>query len=283
MISLLSKLKFYGIGNKDLTLYQSYLDNRYCRTAIYNDSENSKKVSNWAKVRHGVPQGSVLGPLLFLLYVNDLPKIINKTSAPIIFADDTSILFAHSNLIDLNKNIHIVFTTLNKWLRANQLSLNFNKTNYVQFATKRSMSVNLKIGFDNNFITNSSYTKFLVVTMNNTLSWNNHIDFLMKKVSTACYIIRNSKTYVSALSLKMIYYAFFHSAVSFGIIFWGNSLHSSIIFRIKKKVIRIMEGCGNRVSCRNLFNKLQILPSTSQYILPLLMSVVQKFFFSNKQ
>jgi hypothetical protein len=108
---LLSKMKFYGISDKDLTLYQSYLDNRYCRTATYNDSENSNKVSNWAKVRHGVPQGSVLGPLLFLLNINVLPKIINKTSASMIFADDTSILFAHSNLMDFNKNIHIVFTT----------------------------------------------------------------------------------------------------------------------------------------------------------------------------
>ena len=59
--------------------------------------------------------------------------IINKISAPIIFADEISILFAHSNLIHLNKNLHRVFTTLNKWLRANQLSLNFNKTNYVHF------------------------------------------------------------------------------------------------------------------------------------------------------
>ena len=213
---LLPKMKFYGISDKDLTLYQSYLDNRYCRTAIYNDSKNSNKVSNWAIVRHGVPQGSVLGPLLFLLNINVLPRIINKTSASIIFADDTIILFAHSNLIDFNKNIHIVFTTWNEWLRANQLPLNFNKTKYVHFTTKRNMTVNplnaklnpichllallgahhilnvsriminLKTGFNNNFITNSSYTKFLGVTMDNTLSWNNHIDLLVKKLSTSC-------------------------------------------------------------------------------------------------
>jgi len=258
----LSKLKFYGISDKAFQLYQSYLGNRYCRTAIYNDSENSNRVSNWARVRHGVPQGSILGPLLFLLYINDLPKIINKTSAPIIFADDTSILFALSNPTGFNKNICIVFITLNKWLRANQLSSNFNKTNYVHFTTKRNMSVNLKIGFDNNFITNSSYTKFL----NNTLSWNNHIDLIMKKLSKACYIIRNVKTYMSVSSLQVIYYTFFYSVMSYGLTFWGNLLLSSIIFRIQKKAIRIMEGCGNRVSCRNLFKKLQILPLTSQYM-----------------
>jgi len=71
------------------------------------------------------------------------------------------------------------------------------------------MLVNLQIGFNNNFITNSFYTKFLGVTMNNTLTWNNHIDLLVKKLRKACYIIRNAKTYISAPSLKMIYYAFF--------------------------------------------------------------------------
>jgi hypothetical protein len=150
---LLSKLKFYGIDNKYFRLYQSYLNNRYCRTAISNGSENGNKVLHWAKVRHGVPQGSVLGTLLFLLFINDLPKIINKTSTPIIFADDTSILFAHPKLIDLSKNI---LTTLNKWLTANQLSLNFNKTNYVHFTTKRNITTNLEIGFNNKFIKNSS-------------------------------------------------------------------------------------------------------------------------------
>ena len=197
-----------------------------------------------------------------------MPQIINKTSTPIIFVNDTSILFANSDITTFN-NIHIVFAILNKWLRANQLSLNFHKTNYVHFTTKRNMSVSLKIGFNNNFITNSSYTKFLGVTMNNTLYWNNHIELTIKKLSKTCYIIRKAKAHMSVSSLKVIYHAFFHSVLSYGIIFWGNTLYSSKIFRIQKKAIRIMEGCQNRVSCRNLFKKFEILPLISQYILSL--------------
>jgi hypothetical protein len=219
-----------------------------------------------------------------LLYINDLPKIINKTSACRIFADDTSISFTHSNLIDFNKNISIAFTTLNKWLGANQLSLNCNKTNYVHFKTKRNMSVNLKIGFNNNFIANSFYTKLLGMTMNNTLSWNNHTDLLVKKLSKACYITRNAKIYMSAPSLKMIYYTlFFHSVMSYETIFCGNWLHSAIDFRLQKTVIRIMECCGNRVSCRSLFKKLHILPLKSQYMLSLLTFLVQNKTFFNKK
>jgi hypothetical protein len=116
--------------------------------------------------------------------------------------------------------------------------------------------------------------------MNNTLSWNNHIDLVVKKLSKTCYIIRNAKTYISAPSLKMISYAFFHSVMSYGIIFWGNSWHSSIIFILQKELIRIMEGCGNTASCRSLFKKFRILPLKSQYMLSLLMFVVQiKHFF----
>jgi len=124
---------------------------------------------------------------------------------PIIFADDTSILFTHSNLIDLNININKVFETLNKWLIANELSLNFNKTKLVHFATKRNMTVNFKIGFNNKLITNSTHTKFLGMTMNNTLSWNNHSDSIVKKLSRACYIIRNAETCMSVSSLRINY------------------------------------------------------------------------------
>jgi len=112
--------------------------------------------------------------------------------------------------------------------------------------------------------------------MDNILSWKHHIDLLNKKLCMACYIIRNVKAYMSALSLKMIYHTFFHSAMRNGIIFWGNLSHSSTIFRLqkKKRQLELWKDVGT-VSCRNLFKKLQILSLTSQCILSLLMFVVQ--------
>jgi hypothetical protein len=118
---LWSKLKYYGITGKDHALYESYLSNRYIRTVIHKSDVNTLS-SDWLHVRQGVPQGSVLGPLLFLLYINDLPKILNKFSTPIIFADDTSILFSHSNVNDLNRNIRITIEILNGWFRANEMN-----------------------------------------------------------------------------------------------------------------------------------------------------------------
>ena len=120
--------------------------------------------------------------------------------------------------------------------------------------------------------------------MSNNLSWNNHSDLTMKKLNKSCYIIRNAKTYVCFI-IKSDLLCFFNLVMSYGIIFWEKLSHTSINFRIKKKAIRIMEGCGNRVSCRNLFKKLQIWPLTSQYMLSLLMFVVQNknLFLTNNE
>jgi hypothetical protein len=102
-------LEFYGITGRDNVLYKSYLNDRYQRVLIHNKNHSYSTLSNWAKIKPGVPQGSILGPLPFLLYINDLPKIINNKALPIFFAYDTSILFTTSNLTNYNKNIHTVF------------------------------------------------------------------------------------------------------------------------------------------------------------------------------
>ena len=107
--TLLAKLKFYGINGKDLVLYTMYVENRY--QVLFNEKEACNIVLSLAKVLHDVPQGCVLGPLLLLIYINDLPKIINDKSVPILFVDDTSILVACNNFIDFNNNI--LFQMLN--------------------------------------------------------------------------------------------------------------------------------------------------------------------------
>jgi hypothetical protein len=106
------------------------------------DSNNSSK---WEVINYGVPQGSILGPLLFLLYINNLPKIINKDNNMALFADDTIIIITDTNKLDFNININLTFQDINTWFNVNLLILNFNKTQYLEFSTKNYYDVNTQI------------------------------------------------------------------------------------------------------------------------------------------
>jgi hypothetical protein len=111
---------------------------------------------------------------------------------------------------------------------------------------------------------------FLGLIIDNTLSWKSHIDWLMSKLSSACYVIRAVKPYVTQETLRMIYFSYVHSVMTDGIIFWGNS-HSIHIFRLQKRTVRIITNSTGRDSCRELFRNLNILPLQSQYICSLLL------------
>jgi hypothetical protein len=124
----------------------------------------------------------------------------------------------------------------------------------------------MKIGYDDKLIPNVSHTKLRGMNIDSTLSWRNHIEELISKLSTACYVIRSIKPYMSHTTLIMVYYSLFLSIMNYGLIFWRNSSYSCKIFRLQKKVIRIIMGCRSRDSCNNLFNKLRILPLKLQYI-----------------
>jgi hypothetical protein len=132
---LLTKLEFYGIKGTFLKLIKSYLEGRYQRVLLLNNS-TSNSYSNWEMIRHGVPQGSVLGPLLFLLYINDLPNAINDNVKMVLFADDTSIIITNPNPTDFKNNINKVLQDINVWFTTNLLSLNLEKTQFMQFITK---------------------------------------------------------------------------------------------------------------------------------------------------
>jgi hypothetical protein len=121
---LLDKLQYYGIKGKAKTLLESYLRNRYQRVQIFNSYSNSDTLSNWTKITQGVPQGSFLGPLLFLMYINDLPKVVEPTAIPIMFADDTSIFIRSPNNLQLQSYLSTVFCQLNKWFQDNLIKSN---------------------------------------------------------------------------------------------------------------------------------------------------------------
>jgi hypothetical protein len=125
---LLSKLLYYGINGKAKLLLESYLQNRYQTVQITNSHFNSNTISEWAKIKYGVPQGSILGPLLYLVYINDLPKAIEHKALPILFTDDTSILLTSLNNTQMQSDFNIIFEQLIKWFKSNLLFLNFDKT-----------------------------------------------------------------------------------------------------------------------------------------------------------
>jgi hypothetical protein len=146
------------------------------------------------------------------------------------------------------------------------LSLNPDKTQYMQFVTKTNFLVDLHIMHKNKEIANTCNTKFLGLKLDNTFSCKNHIDTIVPKLSSACFAVRAVKPFLSEESLKKVYFSYFHSIMTYGLILWGNSYHGNAVFKLLKRIIRIMVGFRDRESCREYFRKLKVLPLQSQYI-----------------
>jgi len=130
-----------------------------------------------------VQQGSILDPLLFLAYINDLPMVIEHRAIPILFADDTKVLITSPNNIQFQIYLNIVFGQLSKWLKANLLSLNFNKTYFIQFINKSTHASDIQITYEDKQIHTAIKTKFLGLFINNTLSWKTYIEYFKSKLS----------------------------------------------------------------------------------------------------
>ena len=187
------------------------------------------------KKTHGVSQGSILGPLLFPLYIKDLPQITNDNSKIILFADDTSIIITNPNPLNFEKSVNKIIQDINEWFNTNLLSLNLDKTHFIHFVTKNSSLVDFNIIHGNKKIANVYNTKFLGLTLDNTFFWRTHIDTIIPNLSSASFALRVVKPFLSPDSLKMVYYSHFHSIMTYELIFWGNYHHSNIIFRLQKK------------------------------------------------
>jgi len=175
----------------------------------------------------------------------------------------------------LQSDLNTVFAQLNKWFKSNLLFLNLDKTHFIQFNNASKCTSVTEIKYEEEQISIANEKKFLGLYINNNLSWKTHIESIKNKLSSSCCVMKLVKPYVTAKTLKMIYYSYFHSLMTYGLIFWGNSPDSIKIFRLQKKIIRIMMGYRSRDSWRKLFLNLEILPLPSQYILSFLLFMIR--------
>jgi hypothetical protein len=164
-----------------------------------------------------------------------------------------------------------------EWFSANKLVLDPKKTNIMKYVTNNSPHCALNIGHKDKYIEETVNSKFLGLHLDNHLNWKDHTDQMVPKFSGACYAVRSVFHISNINTLKSIYFAYFHSIIQYGIIFWGNSSNSRTIFTLQKKIIRIMVGAHPRTPCRNLFKKLEILLVPRQYI------SLMNFFVNNQE
>jgi hypothetical protein len=179
----------------------------------------------------------VLGPLLFLLYINDLPSTIEKkANTVILYADDTSVIITEPNPLDFKLNLNTLIEDINTWFTYNLLTLNIDKTQYLEFMPSKNLNKKGTIMCKNNHILNTvESTKFLGLIIDETLSWQPHIEVLIKRMCSASYAMRSLKYFLQTETLRMLYFARVHSLISYGIMFWGFSSRATKVFIMQKK------------------------------------------------
>jgi Reverse transcriptase (RNA-dependent DNA polymerase) len=270
---LIKKLNKMGVRGIELQWFISYLDNRTQFVCI--NGENSDRMD----IKNGVPQGSILGPLLFLIYINDLPEC--SLLITLLFADDTTLLASGDNLIDLIHFVNIEFQKVVSFFRSHKMALHPKKTKYIIFNASEQMLSNHDLSvFINSNNENEDYDelkvnierislnseipaiKFLGVFLDPKLNFKYHVSKLANKISRSLYVIQMSKNVLTSRALKSLYYALIHSNLMYGLHIWSSAPVGtiSLLEKLQKKAIRIINLAPYNSHTEPLFKKSEILP-----------------------
>jgi hypothetical protein len=250
---LLKKLERYGIRGIANDWIASYLVNRFQFTSIEN-IESEKQL-----ITCGVPQGSVLGPSLFLLYVNDMPNA-SKVLKAILFADDTNLFYSGNNIKNMCDVVSKELMHLNQWFIVNKLSLNVSKTNFMIFSN-RNVAGDYRIKIDGSNIERVFVTKFLGVHIDAKLSWKNHIDSIKTKISKNVSIMYRVKYLLDSKALYALYCSLILPYLNYCCEIWGNNFHTRLepLIKLQKRAMRIVEHCGYREHTKPIFHNYRTL------------------------
>ena len=234
---LIKKLGHFGIRNTQLKSFDSYLTDRQQCVKI---GENT---SDYKTVKCGVPQGSVLGPLLFLIYINDIPVSTSKVSFHL-FADDTCLFYSNKDYKQLEIDINRALENIANWLKANKLTLNVKKSNLILFNIQTNAKENppIKICIGNSELEQKDCAKYLGIYFDKRLSWDTHIEYTNKTLSRGIGILKKIRYYVQGNTLKNIYNSFIKPYIEYGTLAWSaaTNVHLETLNKSVKRSVRAM-------------------------------------------
>ena len=262
---MLKKLEFYGIRGIALNWFESYLTGR----KQFVQFNNEKSILE--DIICSVPQGSVLGPLLFIIYTNDIPNCI-KSSCVIVFADDTTIYASGSNMTTLYNTMKIELESLTDWFCANKLSLNVSKTNYMVFGNHNiTANQNNILSIGNTHIQRKSVAKFLGVLIDDQLNWFDHIKHVKSKMSSSLYCMNSAKNILTKNELIILYYSLLYPYLDYGIVLWGSAGRNYInrLATLQKKAVRTIVRANYNDHTAPIYKALNLIKIDDMYKLQL--------------
>ena len=229
-------------------MVKSYLTER-SQYVEYNNCQSEKKL-----ITHGVPQGSILGPLLFIIYMNDFSRSSDILFS-ILFADDTSVFIEGTHFDYICEVLNNELEKVNIWLNANKLTINVKKTHYMMFhRTRIKHGHNITMYINKNPIERKSSTKFLGIIIDNKLNWSVHITYIKNKISKSIGIIYKIRKFMDKQNLRNMYFSFIYPYLIYCI-----ETHLNPLIKIQKRGIRTITLSHYLEHSAPLFNKLNIL------------------------